>query len=147
MAKETFSPIRYYWLSLSILIVFSILSFLLLFVLPYQIVFDKIYLIAFIALIFVLSIPIGRWLYKQRFHCLFSYDDESFLFKEGGKNPLEGRWNDFSFVSLVKINRELGLRLYRNPEEFVDLPVSRVKLNPYEFRLKVMELISRGKRD
>jgi len=75
---------------------------------------------------------------------VFTYDDEGFTLKKGQGEEVKCNWNDFSQVSLFRTEYgELAIRLYAN-EEFFDLPASKLKLNPFDFRLEVMRLVSAG---
>ena len=97
-----------------------------------------------IALMIALSIPLGWLIYTHFYHCTFSYDEESFALQKGKKEVLEGLWRDFTQVSLVHSEYESSIRLYKDENQYVDLPVSKVKLNPFDFRLKVTEFIKQG---
>lgn len=73
---------------------------------------------------------------------IFTYDKGGFTLKKGEGKAIEHKWNDFTKVSLFRSEYgELSVRLYRD-SEFFDLPVSKVKMNPFDFRFEVMQLVS-----
>lgn len=93
----------------------------------------------------IVAIALGWRLYKYRYHIVFSYDDEVFTLKKGEGEEVKHKWSDFSRVSLFRAEYgELAVRLYLN-EEFFDLPVSKLRLNPFDFRGEVMKLVSASK--
>lgn len=149
IGERTFSPIRYERLLISWCIVFAILT-IILFLVPLptwamEIMIQGRGLLIGTGIAAIMAIPLGWYLYKRYFHCVFSYGETSFTFKKGGGCLLEGRWSDFTQVSLVRSGYEFNIRLYKDDEEYVELPVSKVKLNPYDFRSKVAEFISGGR--
>lgn len=76
---------------------------------------------------------------------VFTYDDEGFTLKKGKGEEVKRKWKDFSKVSLFRTEYgELAVRLYIN-EEFLDLPMSKLKLNPFDFRLEAMRFVSSSK--
>lgn len=88
---------------------------------------------------------LGWRLYKYRYHMVFAYDDEGFTLKKGKGEEVKHKWKDFSQVSLFRTDYgELAVRLYIN-KEFFDLPMSKLKLNPFNFRLEAMRLVSSSK--
>jgi hypothetical protein len=93
-----------------------------------------------------IAVVLGWRLYKYRYHTVFTYDDESFTLQKGKGEEVKRKWKDFSQVSLFRTEYgELAVRLYIN-EEFFDLPMSKLKLNPFDFRLEAMRLVSPSKR-
>lgn len=93
----------------------------------------------------IISIILGWRLYKYRYHMIFSYDEKGFILKKGEGNEVKHNWNDFKKLSLFRSEYgELSVRLYRD-SEFFDLPISKLKVNPFDFRFEVMQLVSVGK--
>lgn len=93
----------------------------------------------------IISTPLGWKIYKRFWHCIFTYDEKSFEFRTGRSEIIKGRWRDYPRVSLTRSSRyEFSVRLYEDEEEYVELPVHKVKLDPFEFRLKVFEFIKRS---
>lgn len=89
----------------------------------------------------VLALFLGWLFYKNYRHAVLSYDQNGFQIQVG-KNQASGRWSDFSRVSLF--HRGLGefaVRLYRNGEDFLEIPASALKLDPHEFRFEVIQLV------
>lgn len=88
-----------------------------------------------------LSVGLGFWFYRQRHHLHFSYNNERFDLWVG-KFQIERRWKEFSSVSLYhRGNEEFVVRLYEKEDEFVEIPVSALKIRPNEFRHEVMGLV------
>jgi len=93
----------------------------------------------------IIAVVLGWRLYKYRYHMVFTYDDEGFTLKKGKGEEVKRKWKDFSKVSLFRTEYgELAVRLYIN-EEFLDLPMSKLKLNPFDFRLEAMRFVSSSK--
>lgn len=93
-----------------------------------------------------IAVVLGWRLYKYRYHMVFTYDDEGFTLKKGKGEEVKRKWKNFSQVSLFRTEYgELVVRLYFN-EEFLDLPMSKLKLNPFDFRLEAMRLVSSSRR-
>jgi hypothetical protein len=89
----------------------------------------------------ILSLILGWLFYKNYRHTILSYDQEGFRMQVG-KTQVSRRWGDYSRVSLVHLGLgEFAIRLYRNGEDFFEIPASALKLNPHEFRFEVMQLV------
>lgn len=94
-----------------------------------------------LALNFLVSGVLGWFLYKQRYHTEFSYDDTGFRLRKGSGTCVDHKWNEFHQVSLTRDETgDFRVRLYGSEEPF-EIPVSRLKLDPYQFRLDVMNLV------
>ena len=149
IGELTFSPIQYERLLISWVIIFAILTIIfLLMPLPSPITEAIMYgkgLLVGTIIIAVASVPLGWHLYKRFFHCIFTYNEDSFSFRKGRGYLLEGRWSDFTLVSLARSGYDFNIRLYKDEKEYVELPVSKVKLNPYDFRTKVTGFVSSRK--
>ena len=94
-----------------------------------------------LALNLLVSGVLGWFLYKQRYHTEFSYDETGFHLRKGSGAYVDHKWNEFHQVSLAR--DEIGafrVRLYGSEEPF-EIPVSRLKLDPFQFRLDVMNLV------
>jgi hypothetical protein len=94
----------------------------------------------------LVSAVASYYIYLKTKHIEFSYDDESFSLKRG-KAVLNYQWRKTLKVLLIK---EAGsgsflIRLRSTEGEIVDIPVSRLKLNPFLFRVKLLEIIRRSK--
>lgn len=89
----------------------------------------------------LLSVALGWRFYKRIYHTTFSYDRDGFEI-ERGDSRLSARWRDYSRVSLVHLGLgEFVVRLYKDGGDFLQIPVSSLKLNPSEFRFQVMEFV------
>jgi hypothetical protein len=89
----------------------------------------------------LLSAALGWWFYKNNYHTTFSYDQEGFEIERGDRR-LSARWRDHSRVSLVHLGQgEFAVRLYKDGGDFLQIPVSSLKLNPSEFRFRAMEFV------
>lgn len=90
----------------------------------------------------LLATGLGWWFYKRNYHTTFSYDQEGFEI-ERGDSRLSARWRDHSRVSLVHLGQgEFAVRLYKEDGgDFLQIPVSSLKLNPSEFRFRAMEFV------
>lgn len=89
----------------------------------------------------ILALILGWLFYKNNRHTIFSYDLEGFQMQVG-KKQVSGRWHDFSTVSLFHQGLgEFTVRLYRNREDFFEIPASALRLDPHEFRFEVIQLV------
>ena len=83
--------------------------------------------------------------YRARYHQTLSYDEEGFTLTRG-RAAVSGRWEEFGSVSLFHPGRGgFAVRLYRSSSgegEFVEIPASRLRLDPSAFRFEVMRLVS-----
>jgi hypothetical protein len=94
-----------------------------------------------LALNLIVSGVLGWFLYKQRYHTQFSYDETGFRLRKGSSPHADYQWNEFSQVSLVRDEYgDFRVRLFGNEEPF-EIPVSKLKLDPFQFRLDVMNLV------
>jgi hypothetical protein len=94
-----------------------------------------------LALNLIVSGVLGWFLYKQRYHTEFLYDENGFRLKKGSSPSLDHKWNEFHQVSLAR--DEYGsfrVRLHGSEEPF-EIPVSKLKLDPFQFRLDVMDFV------
>lgn len=91
----------------------------------------------------ILSAIGGWYLYKSRYHTEFYFDNNGFTLQIGNKERTTHRWSDFARVSLAHIGYgEFAVRLYHAQQGgFIDIPVSRLKLDPSEFRFEAMKFV------
>jgi len=91
----------------------------------------------------ILSTIGGWYLYKYRYHTELYCDDKGFTLQIGSPERATQQWSDFSQVSLVREGYgDFIVRLYHaQGGGFIDIPVSRLKLNPSEFRFEAMRLV------
>jgi len=96
-----------------------------------------------LALNMVVAGVLGWYLYKQWYHMEFSYDDAGFKLRKGKNPPITHQWNEFSKVSLARSEyNEFQVKLYSNGDG-VEIPVSKLRLDPFKFRLQVIELVAK----
>jgi hypothetical protein len=96
----------------------------------------------------IASIPISAlvayYVYLKTKHIEFSYDDEEFTMRRG-KSVLTHKWKEFSKVLLVKVRgHEFLIRLCFTEGGAFDLAASKLGLNPFSFRVKVLKLVQGG---
>ncbi len=78
-------------------------------------------------------------LYRRYYHAVLKYDEIGYELQQG-RNRWAGRWTEFSDVSLFHKGRgQYVVRLYTGEEQFEEIPVSTLKLDPSEFRFLVMK--------
>ena len=88
----------------------------------------------------VFSLIIGQVIYKSRYHISISIDSKGFQMHEG-KKIREGKWTDYSGLSIfVSPKLETYLRLKSKDETF-DLPLSRTGMPRRETYSMVRQLI------
>ena len=88
----------------------------------------------------VFSLIIGQVIYKSRYHMSVTIDSKGFQLREG-KRIREGKWTDYSGLSIfVSPKLETCLRLKSKDETF-DLPLSRTGMPRRETYSMVKQLI------
>lgn len=136
---HTRAPIQLYYLFKSFVILFLIQAVIVLLT-PMGLTAPIWYQI--LAVNLVVAVILGWYLYKQWYHTNFSYDSVGFRLGKGKSAPISHKWSDFSQVSLARNEYgEFNVRLYRNGQMF-EIPVSKLKMDPFEFRLHVMNLVA-----
>lgn len=137
---KTFSPVQLNTLAKTVIFIFFAL--IILWSVTNYIFIRAIYLHWSIAAINgILALILGWLFYKNYRHTILSYDKEGFQMQVG-KDRAVAQWRDFSTISLF--HRGLGeftVRLYRNGEDFFEIPASALKLNPQEFRFELIQLM------
>ena len=142
--NQTLAPIQWYGLLKSCVIIFMIQA-IIVFLAPLMIDVPVEFRLMILVVNLLVSIILGLPLYKRIYHMVFTYDDKTFTLKKGRKEEISHKWKEFSRVSLIRTDEgSLSLRLYHNAE-FFDLPASKLKLNPFDFRFEVMKLVSSDK--
>jgi hypothetical protein len=92
----------------------------------------------------VVSLPISYRLYKVRYHTTLFIDNKGFQLWEG-KSVKEGKWSNFSDVTIyVTPKRETCLRLY-SKDGSVDLPLSRTGLSRKETYTMIKQLLKKNR--
>jgi len=139
--QEKRSPIQPYYLFKSFVIMFMIQAVMVMFM-PLQLTASIWYQI--LALNVGVAAVLGWLLYKQWYHVKFSYDDEGLQLRKGKSPSINRKWNEFSKVSLMRNEYgEFKVGLYANGDRF-EIPVSRLKIEPFRFRLQVMDLVRKA---
>jgi len=88
------------------------------------------------------SLIVGHRIYKTHYHVSLSLDSKGFKVQEGG-NVKEGKWSDYSDVTIgITPKMETFLRLHSKKESF-DLPLSRVGMPRKEAYNAIRELIKK----
>lgn len=142
--SQTYAPLQIYNLFKSCMIVFLLQALASIFIVPFT-TLDPTIRILILFLNVLISAPLGWRLYKRRYHVVFTYDKSGFTLKKGNGKEDSYRWNEYSRVSLVRGEEgDFSIRLYKNTD-FFDLPMSKLKLNPFDFRIEVMKLVSASK--
>jgi len=96
-----------------------------------------------IVLLFAFSAILGYPIYKSRYHMVLTLNDKGFEILKGGKLATQGRWADFSDVTIyIAPNRESFLRL-SSREKSADVPLSRVGLSRKEAYKAIGRLLRR----
>jgi hypothetical protein len=84
----------------------------------------------------------GLWWYRSRQHTRFSWDEEGLELQRGRTSPVIKRWKEVSQVSLVHEGYgRFAVRLYGQDGDYLDIPVSDLRLEPSDFRFEVMDLV------
>lgn len=137
---ETISPVKYSEiLKLFIILTTVQIGFLLL---------VPVWLVNAVLPFLMASIPISAvvayYVYLKTRHIEFSYDDEEFTMRRG-KSVLTHKWKEFSKVLLVKVRgHEFLIRLCFTEGGAFDLAASKLGLNPFSFRVKILKLVQGG---
>lgn len=137
--EHQLSPIQTYYLFKSFVMMFIIQAVVVL-ITPIQLTDPIRYQI--LGLNLVVGIILGWPLYKQWYHIEFSYGTPGFMLRKGKNPPVTHNWNEFRQVSLAR--NEVGdftVRLYNGEEPF-EIPVSKLKLDPFRFRLEVAKYVA-----
>jgi len=136
---HTSAPIQLYYLFKSFVILFLIQGVIVLLT-PMALIGPIWYQILVVNL--VVAVILGWYLYKQWYHISFSYDSSGFRLAKGKSSPTSHNWSDFSQVSLARNDYgEFNVRLYGDGQMF-EIPVSKLRMDPFEFRLHVMNLVA-----
>ena len=89
------------------------------------------------------SVLLAYIVYMRTQHFELSYDDKGFRLKRG-KTVESRRWTEFHKVLLVRTDGDFLVRL--QDKESVDLPVSKLKLDPFSFRMKTLRFVEESRR-
>lgn len=132
-------PVQAYYLFKSFMIMFLVQAVIVLFM-PTALTAPIWYQV--LAVNLIVALVLGWYLYKQWYHIEFSYDEAGFQLRKGKAPSVNHRWKEFSQVSLARNEYgEYKVRLYGNGEPF-EIPVSKLRLDPFRFRLDVMDFVA-----
>lgn len=139
LTEARFEPINAIDYLKSVAIVFSLGTLLLI-----TLLFLGIYTNMFLALLIMLAFSIiaGYPIYKRRYHIIFSLDSKGFkLWK--GRNLAEGRWSDYTDVSIhITQQSETHIRLHSKEKTF-DIPLSKVGLSRKETYNAIKQILKK----
>jgi hypothetical protein len=81
-------------------------------------------------------------IYKRRYHIIFSLNSKGFKLRKGG-DLVEGRWSDYTDVSIhITSQHEAYIRLHSKEETF-DIPLSRVGLSRKETYSAIKQMLKK----
>lgn len=84
----------------------------------------------------------GLWWYRSREHARFSWDKEGCELQRGRTSPVVKSWDEVSHVSLVHEGYgRFAVRLHGHDGDYLDIPVSDLRLEPSDFRFEAMDLV------
>ena len=137
--ERKISRIQLYYLFKSFMIMFAIQAVLVL-LMPMALTAPVWYQL--LAVNLAVSATLGWFLYKQRYHIMFSYNSTEFKLRKGKNLPIVHRWDEFSRATVTKGDYgDFYVRLYQGEDAF-DIPVSKLKLDPFSFRNEIAAYIS-----
>lgn len=95
------------------------------------------YLVPIMGMQVVLS-AIFAWLfYKKYKHTILIYDEKGFSI-ERGRTKIKHKWKKFRKITLGRTEKlDYFLRLYRKDDTYVDLPLTKFKINPFKFFVEI----------
>jgi hypothetical protein len=139
LTEARFEPLNVSDYLKSVAIVFSLGALFLI-----ALLFLRVYTNMFLAVLIMLAFSIiaAYPIYKRWYHTVFSLDNRGFkLWK--GRNLVEGRWSDYTDVSIhITPQSETHIRLYSKEETF-DIPLSRVGLSRKEAYNAIKQILKR----
>ena len=95
-----------------------------------------------LAINLVVSAFLGWKLYRRYYHLVLRYDDEKFSLLKGNVEERTYRWADFEKLSVATSEYgEFMIRLYGRDGQTVNIPVQKLKLDPFKFRPEVLRLL------
>lgn len=143
--SPTRSPVQYYSLLKWCFAFFILQAIIILAFFPFIWSVDVTYRVLMLFISIAISLLPGWHLYRQRSHLTFTYDDNGFTLKQGKKNETRRNWSEFSDISLVRTEQgDFSLRLH--DDDSFEVPVSALKMNPFQFREEAAKFVEVGKR-
>jgi hypothetical protein len=96
-----------------------------------------------VAVNLILSGALGWKLYKHFFHLVFTYDDYKFSLRKGTVEERSYSWADFEKLSIASSDYgEFAIRLYARDGGKLDIPVEKLKLDPFALRPEINRLLA-----
>jgi hypothetical protein len=93
----------------------------------------------------IVSGSLGWKLYKHFFHLVFTYDDDKFSLRKGVVEDRSYSWADFEKLSIASLDYgEFVIRLYGRDGGKMDIPVQKLRLDPFKLRPEISRLLERG---
>jgi len=93
----------------------------------------------------IVSGALGWRLYKHFYHLVFTYDDDKFSIRKGTVEVRSYSWADFEKLSIATSDYgEFVIRLYARNGGKMDIPVGKLKLDPFKFRPEFNRLLARA---
>jgi len=93
----------------------------------------------------VLAIALTWPVYQRYYYTALSYDEQKFEL-EKARFKFAAKWSEVDEVSLVHLGYgEFAVRLYKEGQQWVDLPASTLKLDPSKFRFQVIEMVNQAR--
>ena len=139
LTEARFEPINVPDYLKSVAIVFSLGTLFLV-----ALLFLGVYINMFLSLLIMLAFSIiaAYPIYKRRYHTVFSLDSRGFkLWK--GRNLVEGRWSNYTDVSIhITPQHETHIRLHSKEETF-DIPLSKVGLSRKEAYNAIKQILKK----
>jgi hypothetical protein len=139
LTEARFDPLNVPDYLKSVAIVFSLGALFLV-----ALLFLKVYTNMLLALLILLAFSIiaAYPIYKRRYHTVFSLDSKGFkLWK--GMNLVEGRWSDYTDVSIhITPQSDTHIRLYSKKGTF-DIPLSKVGLSRKEAYNAIKQILKK----
>ncbi|NWG10219.1 hypothetical protein HXY33_00455 [Candidatus Bathyarchaeota archaeon] len=138
--SPTYSPVQINSLLKSFVIFFIIQAGIVIVFFPSIWSLDISYRLLMLSINIGLSAVLGWQLYKKRYRLIFSYNDNGFKLKQGSQEEISHEWGEFSKVSLSRNEQGDFIIRLENSNSF-DILVSKLKLNPYDFRTEATRLV------
>lgn len=98
-----------------------------------------------VAVNLIVSGALGWRLYKHFYHLVFTYDDDKFSLRKGTVEERSYGWGDFEKLSIATSDYgEFMIRLYARDGGKLDIPVEKLKLDPFKLRSEINRLLARA---
>jgi hypothetical protein len=103
------------------------------------------YRLVIVAVNLIVSGALGWRLYKHFYHLVFRYDDDKFSLRKGTVEERSYSWADFEKLSIASSDYgEFVIRLYARDGGKMDIPVEKLKIDPFKLRPEINRLLARA---